>query len=102
MCGRSLFIMLLQGNICQAVRRVTGWDKGGILLPIDTDTKMGTSVAHILCFKHPGLTSPALEVFHPYASIPALIDLEMTSDIINRVAKKMHGMSGPGGIDATA
>ena len=102
MCGRSLFIMLLQGNLCQTVRRVTGWDKGGLLLPIDTDTKTGTSVAHILRFKHHGLTSLALEAFYPYASIPALIDLEITSDIINRVAKEMHSTAGPGGINATA
>ena len=102
MCGRSLFIMLLQGNLCQVVRRVTGWDKGAPLLPIDTDTKTGTSAEQILRFKNPGLISPALEVFHPYASIPALIDLEIKSDIINRVAKEMHSMAGTGGINATA
>ena len=63
------------------------------------DAQTGTSVANVLHFKHLDPTSPAFEAFHPYTSIPTLIDLEIMSNIIERMAKNMQGSSGTGGID---
>ena len=43
----------------------------------------------------PNHTSPALEAFHPYVYSPALINLDITSDIVDRVPNTMKGAVGP-------
>ena len=65
--------------------------QGGLILPTDADVKTGTLIADVLRSKHPNCTFPPLEVFCPYVSSPALIDLEITSDIVDWVAKTMKG-----------
>ena len=69
--------------------------QGGLILPTNLDVKTGTLVADVLRSKHPNRTSPPLEAFCPYVSSPALIDLDITSDIIDWVAKTMKGTAGP-------
>ena len=54
-----------------------------------------TLVTDVILSKHPNCTSPALEAFHPYVSSPALIDLEITSNIVDWVPKTMKGAAGP-------
>ena len=87
--------MLLQGRLRQEVRRFTGRNKGGLLLPTDTDVNTETLVADVLFYKQLNRTSPALEEFHPYVSSPALIHLDTTSDIVYRVPKRMKGAAVP-------
>ena len=65
--------------------------QGYLILPTDADVKTGTSVVDVLHSKQPNRTLPPLEVFCPYVSSPALIDLEITSDIVDWVAKTMKG-----------
>ena len=48
--------MLLQGGLKQEVRRFTGRDKGGLLLPTNTDVNTETLVADTLFSKHPNRT----------------------------------------------
>ena len=78
----------------QEVFRLTGRDKGGILLPTDTDVNTETLVTDVLFSKHTNRTSPALEEFHPCFSSPSLIDLDITSDIVDRLPKTMKGAEG--------
>ena len=73
----------------QEVYPLTGRDKSGILLPTDTDVNTETLVADVLFSKHTNRTSPALEAFHPCFSSPSLIDLDITSDIVDWVPKTM-------------
>ena len=40
--------MILQGELTQEVLRFTGWDKGGILSPIDMDVNTETLVAYVI------------------------------------------------------
>ena len=87
--------MLLQGKLRQEVRRFTGRDKAGLLLPTDTGVNTETLVVDVLFSKHLNRTSPALEAFHPYVSSPALLDLDITSDIVDRVPKTIKGAAGP-------
>ena len=83
--------MLLQGEMSQEVRRFTGRDKGGLLLPTDMDVNTETLVADVLLSKHPNHKSPALEEFHPCFSSPSLIDLDIMSYIVDRVPKTIKG-----------
>ena len=86
---------MLQGEMSQEVSRFTGRDKGGLLLPTDMDVNTETLVADVLLSKHPNCTSPALEAFNPYVSSPTLINLDITSDIVDWVPKTMKGTAGP-------
>ena len=86
--------MLLQRKLRQEVRRFTGRDKGGLLLPTETDVNTETLVADVLLSKYPNHTPPALEAFHPYVSSPALINLDITSDIFDQVTNTMKGAAG--------
>ena len=87
--------MLIQGKMSQEVCRFTSRDKGGIILPTKTDVNTETLIADVIFYKHPNCTSPALEAFHTYVSSPALIDLDITSDIVDLVPKTMKGVAGP-------
>ena len=86
---------MLQGEMRQEVCRFTGRDKGGLLLPTDTDVNTETLVADFLFSKHPNRIPPALKAFHPYVSSPALIDLDVASNFFDRVPNTMKGAAGP-------
>ena len=79
----------------QEVRRFTGREKGVLLLPTGTGVNTETLVADVLFSKHPKRTLPVLEEFHQYVSSPALINLEITSDIFDQVPKTMKGAAAP-------
>ena len=68
--------------------------KGGLLLPTDTGGNTETLVADVIFSKHPNRTLPALEAFHPYFSSPNLIDLDIMSDIVDKVPNTMKGAAG--------
>ena len=87
--------MLLQGEIRQEVCRFTVRYKGDLLRPTNMDVNTETLVVDFLFSKHPNCISPALESFHPYVSSPALIGLDITSKIFDRVPKTMKGAEGP-------
>ena len=65
--------------------------KGGLLLPTDAGGNTETLVADVIFSKHPNRTLPALEAFHPYESSTALINFDITSDIVDEVPKKTKG-----------
>ena len=87
--------ILLQRNMRQEVRRFTGQYNEGIILPTVKDVNTEILVAYVLLSKHHNRTSPALEAFNPYVSSPALIDMDITSDIVDQVTKTMKGAAGP-------
>ena len=87
--------MIIDGKLSQEVCRFTGREKGVLIFPTETDMNTETLVTDVIFSKHPNRTSSALEEFHPYVSSPALIDLDITSDIVDQATKKMKGAAGP-------
>ena len=83
--------MFLQGGLRQKVLWFTGRDKGGLILPNNTDVNTDTLVADFLFSKHLNRTLPALEAFHPYVLSPDLVNFDITSNIVDRVPKSMKG-----------
>eukprot|EP00957_Ditylum_brightwellii_P201833 15327426-Ditylum_brightwellii.AAC.1 len=94
--------MLLQGKLRQAVLWVTGRDKGGLLLPSDTDTNTGLAVKEVLLSKHPDPTPPPESAFDKYKELPALIDLDITASTVQHIASRLQGSAGPGGVEAVS
>eukprot|EP00957_Ditylum_brightwellii_P188870 14376896-Ditylum_brightwellii.AAC.1 len=81
--------MLLQGKLHQVVYRITGWDKGRLLQPSDTCFKTDKPVSKVLLSKHPSPSQPSEEVSPEYDAVPAFIDLDVMTDMVEKVATWM-------------
>ena len=92
--------MLLQEKLRQAVLLVNIRYKGGIILPNETDANTGKPVED--ASNHPNPTFTDFEAFNPYTSTTALIDLDITSNIVEQVDNTMQGKYVLGGIGESA
>jgi hypothetical protein len=92
--------MVLQGKLRQAVRWITQRHKGGILYPDDIDIKTGKPVIDVLQSKHPEARVPDAEDLQHYNETPEFVDVDITADTVESVARKLSGSAGPGGIDS--
>eukprot|EP00957_Ditylum_brightwellii_P197677 15059899-Ditylum_brightwellii.AAC.1 len=88
--------MLLQGKLRQAVRWVTGQDKGVLLQPTNTCSKTGLPVEEVFLSKHPSPTQPSEDAHVDYDTLPAIINIDVTEDTVENAASKMQGTAGPG------
>ncbi|WP_288991947.1 hypothetical protein [uncultured Marinobacter sp.] len=105
--ARAFNSKVLSGRLRAAVRNLTNRDQGGVLQPDDDCTKTGRPVLEVLRGKHPSMRDPApdledqaRESFEPYAHLPAPVPVEITGDLVEKVASKPSGGAGPGGTDA--
>ena len=48
------------------------------------------------------LSPPPISALEPYEVVPEMPTLDITGDVVEKVAKKMSGAAGPGGTDAIA
>eukprot|EP00957_Ditylum_brightwellii_P091893 6996885-Ditylum_brightwellii.AAC.1 len=94
--------MLLQGKLQQAVHWITGRDKGGLLQPTDVGSKTGKSVSKVLLSKHPAQSQPPESALEEYGTLPALIDINVTEDVVQSIVSKMQGAAGLGIADSIA
>ena len=94
--------LVMQGKLRSAVRFVTERDQGRILEGDDIDVKSGLPVREVLASKHPPAVSPPIEELEPYEVVPVMPSLDITVDVVEKIAKKMSGAAGPGGTDAIA
>eukprot|EP00957_Ditylum_brightwellii_P087874 6692542-Ditylum_brightwellii.AAC.1 len=96
------FVALVEdtGKLHQAVRWVTGRNKGGLLQPTNIDSKTGNLVSDMLLGKHPVLSQPLEETLQSYDKLPLFMDIDVTTDTIKRAAARMQGAAGPGRVDS--
>eukprot|EP00957_Ditylum_brightwellii_P206607 15349189-Ditylum_brightwellii.AAC.1 len=94
--------MLLQGKLWQAVRWVTGRDKGGLPLPSDKDTTTGLTVKEVPISKHPDPTPPPESAFDKYEELSAPIDLDIMASTVQHIASRLQGSARPGGVEAVS
>ena len=100
---QKIFVqILLQGKLRQSVWRVTDRDKGVLTILTENNVNTGKPIVYLLWYKYPRPISLALDLFHPYASTPNLIDLGITYDIFEWMAKMMQGAVGLVGIVTAA
>jgi hypothetical protein len=93
---------VLRGNLRGAVRYLTEREKGGILYPDDIDEKTGLTVETVLESKHPDAREPGPDALTAYPYLPDFVDVDITEDTIEVVARRLSGAAGLGGTDAHA
>ena len=93
---------MLRGDLRGAVKYMTETEKGGVLMPDDIDEKTGNSVAQTLESKHPDARIPETSSLFDYPSTPDFVDLDITSDVVEKVARRLSGSAGLGGVDSHA
>ena len=78
---------MLCGNLRGAVKFLTDTERGGVLMPDDVDEKTGHSVEDVLRSKHPAARTPDISLFPPYDATPAFVDVDITADVVEQVAR---------------
>ena len=103
--ARAFNAKVLSGRLRVAVRFATNRDGGGVLQPDDPCTKTGRPVLEVLRDKHPAMrvpdaTSLQREAFESYDSTPEPVPLNITPEIVEKVACRLSGGAGPSGTDS--
>eukprot|EP00957_Ditylum_brightwellii_P053081 4025090-Ditylum_brightwellii.AAC.1 len=78
--------ILFQGKLRQVVCWLTGWEKGGSLSPDDICLKLGELVSDVLRSKHPEPVEPQLDALQAFLSVPAFMDVNVTTSVVETVA----------------
>ena len=107
---RAFNTRVTSGRLRSGVRALTNRGGGkGVLEPDDTCTKTGRPVLEILRSKHPKMRDPAPDLadpdrgsFEPHPSLPQPLPLEVTDEVVVKVASRLSGGAGPSGIDAVS
>jgi hypothetical protein len=85
-----------------AVQWVTDCEKGGVLLPDGLDAKTGEQVIEVHQSKHPDTQILEASKLEDYKIAPNFVDLDITEELIKKVAQCLSGSVGPGGADTQA
>lgn len=105
--ARAFNSKVLSGRLRPAVRRLTSRDGGGVFQPDDADSKTGRPVVDVLREKHPDLREPLL-IGQPHGSFEPVaaaewkkpIPVNITAEVMERVATRLSGAAGPDGVDS--
>ena len=65
----------------------------------DVDSKSGSKVRDILASKYPPGVVPIVDTMEEYVTMPELVTLDITTDKVEKVSRKMSGLAGPRGVD---
>ena len=76
--------------------------EGGVLLPNDLDAKTNEPVIDVLKSKHPDARVPDVSTFEDYETLSDLVELDITEETVEQVARRLSGSAGPGGTDSAA
>ena len=81
--------LVLQGKLRAAVRYITEREMGGVLLPDYRDEKTGDTVLDVLQSKHPDARVPDTSVMEEYATLPDLVEIDITEEVVEKVARRL-------------
>ena len=98
--GKTFSRLALQGKLRSAVRYLTERDGGEIMLPDEIDAKTGDTVLDVLQSKHPDMRVPDIALMEEYDTLPDFVELDITADTVEKVARRLSGSAGPGGTDS--
>jgi hypothetical protein len=87
--------LVLQDKLRSAVRWLTEREKGGVLLPGNVDEKSRERVIDILQSKHLDAQIPEAAELEDYDNLPDFVDLDITKEVVEKVARRLSGSAGP-------
>ena len=78
---------------------------GGLMDPFELDLKSGLPVHEALAAKHPNLLVPRIEDenyigFEDHPSVPSMVPLTVSDNVMTKTARRLKGGAGPGGVDS--
>ena len=94
--------LICRGKLRAAIRYASEREKGGILMPGDVDEKSGDLVSGVLASEHPIGRDVEISSLPIFEFCPELINIEVTEDSVEKVARRLSGSAGPSGIDSVA
>jgi hypothetical protein len=71
-------------------------------MPAEVDEKTDDLVAEVLESKHPSAKTPDVSVLTDYPRLPDFVDLDITDEAVEKVARRLSGSAGSGGTDSHA
>ena len=103
--ARAFNAKVLGGRLRQGVRALTQRDGGGVLSPDDICAKAHKPVLEVLRDKHPPLRDPPEAdlgdgAFEPYPTVPDVIPLTFTNEMVEKMASRISGAGGNSGTDS--
>ena len=105
--ARAFDRMMKRGKVRSAISAYLQREKGGVLSPfegIEVTTKTGErirqTVFSVLAQKHPEQKEPGIAALRTPDELPLLVDVMITANHVERMARRLHGGAGPGGADA--
>jgi hypothetical protein len=100
--AKSFNSKIMSGELRSALRYISDTECGGLLYPEGLDQKIQKSVGEVLLDKHPPMRDPGPTAIKDYDEVPDFFDLDITSEHVENVAKKMSGSAGLSGFDSLA
>jgi uncharacterized protein YsxB (DUF464 family) len=100
--AKSFNSKIMRGELRSALHYISDTECGGLLYPDDLDQKTQMSVGEVLLDKHPPMRDPGPAAMKDYDEVPDFIDLDITSEHVENIAKKMSGSAGLSGFDSLA
>ena len=93
--------LMLRGQVNSVVRWMTGRaSSGGVLNPSSQIDTTGKTVLDVLKEKYPKPAHAREEAFLQCDELPLSMDVDVTGGHVEKVAWKIQGGAGPGGITA--
>jgi hypothetical protein len=93
---------IMRRELCSALCYISDTECGGLLYPDDMEQKTQTSVGEVLLDKHPQMRDPGPAAMKDFDEVPDFIDLDITIEHVENIAKKMPGPAGLSGFDSSA
>ena len=92
--------LICRRKIREALRYICERESDEIMLPGDVDLKTGDLVNETLESKHPEGRDLSVEKLFEFESCPEMIDIIVTKENVEMVAKNISGSTGPSGIES--
>ena len=89
-----------RGKMHSAIRHICDQEKGGVMMPENTDENAGNNVGGVLLSKHPNSRPAPLSVMPQHETFPEILEILVACENTETVAKSLSVSAGPNGLDA--
>lgn len=93
---------VISGDLRGAIKFLSETEEGGVLMPDEIDSKSGDTVEEVLQSKHPEPRTMDASKLQQYTDCPDFVNLDVTSETVEKVSARLSGSAGLGGADAEA